>query len=578
MDNDVYQFTDKLKELLRADGKIREVSVEFMKITENSDRIKFLDSLLNEYKLLNDHGKLKIPKNDKISEACREKGNKSYTQKQFIDAVVQYNQSLCFAESRQNLGLAFANRSAVFLELKMFSTCLKNIEMAKSHDYPNDKLEKLDKRAEICRQMIDEGAESDQSQSVPAGEEFLKLSYPPHSKLPFIADCLELKSDENFGRYVISNKELVPGEVVCIEGPFSKILMPNHKYKHCINCLKDNFLSLIPCQLSSSAMYCSEQCKNDAFETFYKYEVDILDKLNQICTKIVRIAARTFFQALKVCDGNLEKLKSVISENESHPDLTIFDVDNPDDQLDVLRSIDALQSNEQSRGNADHFQRSGIVAVIVDLFLRHSKLADFLSTEDDRDFFRNFVYKQTQIAACNYHGIYNGITKRSEMEDDPQIGSGSFPFCSLINHSCNPNIVRVVLDNKNYVVVNRVIRRGDQLFDNYGFHHCLEDIQTRQNQLRTQYMFECSCDACVNKYPLFPYLPFRDPSQSFEVDVHKLKEIDVDHAKMFFKQICNYLIRNDNLYPCYEISAMQECLLRCFTIFRMTKFKLKLLS
>lgn len=577
MENDVYQFTEKLKELLRNDGKISEVSMEFKKIKENSEMIKFLHNLLSKYKLLSDYGRLRIPKNDKISDACREKGNKSYAQKQFIDAVVQYNQSLCFAETQQNLALAFANRSAVFFELKMFSTCLDNIELAKFHNYPKEKLDKLEKRAEMCRQMIDEGAESDQSQSIPAGEEYLKLSYPPHPILPFIADCLELKCDKDFGRYIVSTKELTPGEIICIESPFSKILMPDHKFKHCINCLKDNFMSLVPCSLSTSAMYCSDECKKDAYDTFYKYEVDIIDKLNLICTKIVRIAVRTFFHSLKVCDGNLKKLKAVVSENENHSGLTIFDVENPGDQLDILRSIDALQSNENGRGNADHFQRSGIVAVIIDLFLQHTKLADFLSAEDDRDFFRNFVYKQTQIAACNYHGIYNGITKKSEIDNDPQIGSGSYPFCSLINHSCNPNIVRVILDNKNYVVVNRVIRRGQQLFDNYGFHHCLEDIQTRQFQLRNQYMFECACDACANDYPLFPNLPFRDPSQSFEVDVKKLMDIDVDHAKQFFKRICNYLVKKDRYYPCYEISAMQECLLRCFTIFRMTKFKLKIL-
>lgn len=576
MDNDVYQFTDKLKELLRKDGKISAVSAEFAKITDNSERIKILTNLLNEYKLLESYGKLKSPKNDMIAAACRDKGNKSYTNKEFIDAIVHYNQSLCLAESNAILALAYANRSAVCFEIQMYSACLTNIELSKQHDYPQDKLDKLNKRAETCQQLINEGAESDESQQMPVGKNHLKLSYPPHSKLPFIANCLELKSDDNFGRYIVANKRLVPGDVVCIESPFSTMLLPAHKFKHCLNCLSDNFMVLIPSELSTSAMFCSDECKRDAFDTFYKFEVDILDKLNLICTKILRIAVRTYFKSLKVCDGNLERLKAVISENESSPELTIFDVDNPHDSINILKSIDSLQTNEELRGNADHFQRSGIVAVIVDLFLKHTKLSELLATEDDRDFFRAFVYKQVQIAACNYHGIYNGVMKRSEIDSDPQIGSGSYPFCSLINHSCNPNIVRVTLDSKNYVVVNRVIEVGGQLFDNYGFHHCLEDLETRRTQLRAQYMFECACEACKKNFPLFPNLPFRDRKMSFEVDVHKLKEIDVEHAEKFFKKICTYLTKNASLCPCYEISAMQECLLRCFTIFRMSKLKLKL--
>ena len=95
---DVYDYTDKLKELLIKDKKIVEVSCEFKKINENGDRVKFLNDLLKTYNLVGDGGNLKLKKASIIAESCRSKGNKFYTKKQFVDALQCYNQSLCFAE------------------------------------------------------------------------------------------------------------------------------------------------------------------------------------------------------------------------------------------------------------------------------------------------------------------------------------------------------------------------------------------------------------------------------------------------------------------------------------------------
>lgn len=577
--SDVYDYTDKLKELLIKNGKVLDISNEFKKIKENSDRIKFLQNLLVENDLIADGGKLRLKKSDAIAESCRTKGNKFYSCKQFIDALESYNQSLCFAESNsKNVGLAYANRSAVYYELELFDNCLCNIHLAKRNKYPVENLEKLLKREEMCVEMI--------NNRIPAiglgelvGSEFFKLSHKPNEKVPFIADCLELRSSKQFGRYITTKKPLKPGDVVCIEEPFTKLLLPAHRFKFCANCLNDNFLDLIPCSNCASTMFCSDECYKIGSEKFHKFECPVIDKLNSLGTKILRIAVRTFCEALDVCSGNLHELKALIDENQNSS-ATVFDSNFPTERKNVLRAIDALASNEASRNGADMFQRSGTVAIISNLLLKHTMLNNLLTTEEDQDFFRCFIFKQTQIAASNYHGVFNGVVKKTELESNPQYGSGSFPFCSLINHSCAPNLVRVSSGCKNYVVINRPIDVGEQLFDNYGFHHCLEEWKDRQTSLLGQYMFKCSCEACVNRYPLFTDLPLFD--QNFDEflsnDIQKLSTLDVKHAKARFTAYCDYLNKYDKNYPCWEISSIQECLLRCFTIFTMSEFKLKLCS
>lgn len=575
--SEVYDYTDELKDRLIKDGKVLIISREFRNFNENSKRVRFVENLLIEYDLIADKGKMKMGKSNEIAEHYRSRGNQFYSKKQFLDALESYNQTLCFAEpGSKTIGIAYGNRSAVYFELKVYDSCLNNIKLAKMNNYPGENMDKLQRREQMCLEMINNNC-SLGNESAPLGLEHLRLTKKPSEKLPFIADCLELKSDDKFGRYITTKESLRPGDIVCVEDPFAVFLVPNHRFKYCATCLQDNFLDLVPCVKCTSTMFCSDDCEKIGNDKFHKFECPIIDKLNTLGTKILRIAVRTFFEALDVCGGLVQDLKTLIEENRDS-NRTVFDFDFPIKRKDVLQAIDALAANEGERNHADLFQRSGIVAIICNLFLKHTSLGDLLEANDDRDFFRSFIFKQTQIAACNYHGLFNGVIRKSELDANPQYGSASFPFCSLINHSCSPNLVRVTFNCKNYVAINRPIAPGEQLFDNYGFHHCLENLSDRQSTLLTQYMFRCTCEACKKKFPLYPDLPVYD--KRFERflgdDIKKLADLNVDYAKAKFQQYCEYLMKHDKNYPCYEVSTVQECLLRCFTIFTMSDFKLKL--
>jgi hypothetical protein len=263
---------------------------------------------------------------------------------------------------------------------------------------------------------------------------------------------------------------------------------------------------------------------------------------------------------------------------------TVFDhdytVDENSKKSRMLNAINSLATNEKSRNQSDLFQRSGIVAVLTNLFLKHTSLKDLLETAESRQFFREFVFKQTQIAAINYHGIFDGIMTKSQSLACSQYASGSFPFCSLINHSCAPNIVRISFRCKNFIMVNRPIGVDEQLYDNYGFHHCLETLADRRNSLRSQYMFECGCVACINNYPLYQDLRIADSSfdNFLGDDVAALANLNSETAKNRFKEYCEYLDKMDWKYPCHEISCLQECLLRCSFIFKNTQFKIKMMQ
>lgn len=184
-------------------------------------------------------------KSNEHSDVLRAEGNAFYAQKKFFDALVKYNESLCCAEEKSaNLGLAYANRSAVYFEVKLYAKCLNNIATARQNFYPESNFEILKSREEKCVELLKQQKDDRKSSEA---QNFFKLSYPSNKKVPFIADCLELKTDKKYGRHVITNRSLKVGDVIAIEDPFCKIIHYKFVQQRCAGCFKDNQLDLIPC-------------------------------------------------------------------------------------------------------------------------------------------------------------------------------------------------------------------------------------------------------------------------------------------------------------------------------------------
>jgi SET and MYND domain-containing protein 4 len=198
-------------------------------------------------------------KSKEVADTFRNAGNKHYSDKNFFEALIQYNASLCYAPHESELlGLAYANRSAVYFEMKLYEMSLRNIEFAKLNGYPVKNISTLDRRAEKCRQQIEIGNEVTKDEN---SFNLIKLTREGNFELPFVAKCLEMRENKKFGRFIITNCDLHVGEIIAIEKPYFKVMKSDsryesceeiNKYQRCANCLMDNFLDLIPCTQCSS--------------------------------------------------------------------------------------------------------------------------------------------------------------------------------------------------------------------------------------------------------------------------------------------------------------------------------------
>lgn len=459
---------------------------------------------------------MEVEKNEKFAEQYRNEGNQHYMKGEFFKALESYNKSLCFAKSSQ-LSLAYSNRSAVYFEMKRYEKCLENIQLARENNYPVDKLPILQEREQKCLKMLE--SKPDEFDNT---MHFFKLSYPPNKKIPFIADCLELHEDEKFDRHIITNKDLVVGDIIAIEEPFYKFLNRSVSYKRCSYCLKSSLLSLVPCPSCTSTMFCSTECmKLNHFHNLQCQSSDGVDASNEMLFRISRMCVET----LENCNYNWNKIKELL--NPPSPKKTIFDLDlsDPNDSKEndynLTLVIHSLHKNED------------------DLSLLRHGLAN-----NNRIHLSTLIDEQMKIMNTNAFAMHRD-------SDDSHFGAGLFAFGSLFNHSCSPNVDRIAVDNKLAFYVRTPIKANEQLFIAYtcSFLECPRE--KRQKSLLRGYKFDCDCIACIKYFPLLKDLKKNDPSF-----VLPHIPITVEERIQVFRNNCKYIERNFHHYPSFEICTL----------------------
>lgn len=203
-------------------------------------------------------------------------------------------------------------------------------------------------------------------------------------------------------------------------------------------------------------MYCSKQCLTNALKDFHAYECPMVDLLHK--SGVMQMAMIIFFQAISIFDGSISDLEKSFNEIEgSSHSVYDFDFTDPENQINgknYLISLLCLARNDKDYRN-DSPEK---------LFQVHTELSNMWKTHEA--FIRKFTLRILQIGDSNFHGIC-GWSLRKYDQVPQMIGIGCYPFISLVNHGCAPNVNRIYVEDKMMLLVERPIRKGEQLFDCY---------------------------------------------------------------------------------------------------------------
>lgn len=227
-----------------------------------------------------------------------ELGNKEFKSRLWDSAMEYYNQSLIFAEpGTENVGLAYANRSACFIEMQMYDKCLIDIELAEKENYPEKLREKLQKRKTECISLM-QNHESKRYYNEP------KLSFDGNKKFPCLANVLTIKKNDQFGRYIEANRDIDIGRTVLVEERFTSDIVSLDRV-FCFTCMKE-CMNFLPCTQCTDVVFCNDDCmdrnhihKLSCGALFYR-----VDPQTRLSVKSVLLAIAAF--------PNLEALMSFV--------------------------------------------------------------------------------------------------------------------------------------------------------------------------------------------------------------------------------------------------------------------------
>lgn len=202
-----------------------------------------------------------------------------------------------------------------------------------------------------------------------------------------------------------------------------------------------------------------------ALKRFHRYECPVMSLL--LRSGSVNIALRILFISISSFDGSVDSLEKFMEENASSTS-TVFDFDFSDENHEensrnYLKCLSSLSLSSKSFSLQPHEEILSNHPELQALWVHHEQ------------FIRSFLQRQCQINDLYFHGIFSGSLKKKIESDQSKFfndlqrptGSGWFPFCSLINHSCAPNVVRIYVEGKVTLIACRPIKKGSQLFDCY---------------------------------------------------------------------------------------------------------------
>ncbi|XP_076624715.1 protein-lysine N-methyltransferase SMYD4 isoform X2 [Colletes latitarsis] len=471
-------------------------------------------------------------------------GNREFQEKNYIQSIQSYTKCALYAPTNSyELSVAIANRSASLFYLNRYDDCIKDIELAIKFDYPKKLHYKLYFRAVQCYMKLGKQNLAKETlltlrdilnnpdyTTLSTKEIFCKFSDDIEKRiseinfsttcvendLPSISNLSKLKSeivfdenpdfpnasasvdrkyDKELGRYVIANRFIEKGEILFLEKPVSFVLS-NHEpivNHHCQHCNCSNTDIPIPCTKCLNTFYCDVNCLNEAWFSYHCWECSG----NQMgLWKEIGIG-HLALKVLLTCTTTTDTIKFNAMQNlvTNFSKLSIEDL--------IVYGITAIMLTMYLSEYTDYFKINNLNDCLVSKFSDSIFNSNFnISTNIDKQIYvSSLLLRHILQLICNGHAIVKSNIllneNESSMEQQNIVAAGIYPSASMMNHSCDPNIINIFMDQYIIVRASKHIAINEEIFNCYGPHYRQMSRKERQKILKAQYCFTCKCNPCI---------------------------------------------------------------------------------
>ncbi|XP_044738180.1 SET and MYND domain-containing protein 4 [Chrysoperla carnea] len=521
----------------------------------NAERVLFVTKFLEEFKLFTKLSN--VEKSNELSAQYRENGNLAFKKKQYNEALEFYNKSIAYAEitkCTENLAFGYGNRSAVLFELNFLNECLMDINRALTYDFPSAKKDKLITRQNNAKSLLahDKKAQrvynfySDLAETIENRNDIIKCA----------TSKIKIEHNQKMGRHVIAVDQIQPGELIAIERPYIAVLLRSANYKNCAYCCHYT-LNPIPCVQCPFVLFCDDKCQKLGYESFHRYECQLLNSIYKL--NIPKMA----LLALRIALVARNEYRNIAEMNETNPSLIGLVPDSTNKDKMILDTN--YTGIHYLIANTEHFPINELLhkTVIASILLNLLKQTDFFDEDQSMvEIAAELLLRHLQTAPSNFHQITATKVLGEEMSENISFAEGAFPFLSMLNHSCAPNVFRISYGTVEVLRALRLINAGEQLFDNYGYHHALLKKIERKLELKDQYFFDCQCEACENDWPTWSELQAKRrnlPQVEFlEKLTPQILRRNTIEPKKHLPQMIKVLMELEKYAPCSELCELQE--------------------
>ncbi|XP_026741633.1 SET and MYND domain-containing protein 4-like isoform X3 [Trichoplusia ni] len=514
---------------------------------------EWLVQMKNKYdcKMSNDSSSLK---SDEISLLWRKRGNVKYKAGNYRESLQCYTKAVLYAvKTGPMYSLALANRSAATVKLGLYKESLTDVHRAFCNRYPIELQHKLFLRRAECfvetghRQAAAEAVNAALDHNEKVGltghslAEFERLvnevnekiatsrkypvteydSYPQlhngeNPNFRGASMVVDLKMNEQQGRHVVTNRPVKRGDVLFVEQAFASVRLsdkhlPNPNY--CDFCCAGDE-SVIGCDYCSRAVFCSESCLYHSNASYHRWEcpgvrANIFNVIgiSHLALRVLIQYAQRGFPRLPAGSGSPRTAADLFDAY-----MRIGKVESFKRDLDPFYTMFHLSSNVDAAPITDNIQYA-LTATMLTLYLETctpffdfftDKVGYALPPEEMKLLACALIFRTLGQLVINAHTVLDINTSQQPSEMFPgdylecfcKVGTAIYPAASMMNHSCDPNIINVFYRNQLFVKGNKEIPEGAEVFNSYGPHYAREALHIRKEKLQAQYGFNCACQAC----------------------------------------------------------------------------------
>ncbi|XP_008551286.1 SET and MYND domain-containing protein DDB_G0273589 [Microplitis demolitor] len=512
-------------------------SPELSKMVTAEEKIKFAMIFLQ------DHEELLTIKHhqEKSSEKALEKinkANKHISTLHYKSLLKLYTEALAYApENSEEMAKAYANRSAVLCNQRLYQQSLIDVGFALKIGYPDNLKAKLyvrqakalracspnmvsevndslanarlwmEKMDPINKQKIktalaefSENKTAEEPRKIWSADNYLGSISSSNSKISRASSAIALKYSEEFGRHIVATRDIEPGETLVVHRSYASLLFSDNYYTNCWHCSK-YLWNPIPCRSCVNIVFCNDDCRKSAWNEYHDIECKMIGVMiaSDMSTSEI-LSLRLLIKALKEL-GNIQGLKNKIKEIESVSDpinKTFTDSKYDETKYASVYSLTRLP--------IEHIFAMEYALKAVGILYFLSVLTDLIEKKFDN--YKNSIENKNAMFICqllyrHLQIVRNGASEVEIMNDDGILTKRGViiqPFFQLCNHSCDRNIYHFVLNDMNSMISIQTIKKGEQIYCSYGPEYLFQTTEERRAKLKYLYHYFCKCYACKHNW------------------------------------------------------------------------------